>query len=326
MHKHRKLLILAVLVIVAAGATVFIYQRLAGSPEAARLLPEGDFLIYANLKPAHLFDLSKSGPVELEGDYKDFVAQTGIQFERDLDEVAMSRRDTPDHTDVESSEVFIGRFDAERLKNYLQKVSDSTEQYRNHTIYSIAHEGHRVRATLLDRDKVAVTNMQSPELMHGIIDRAYKSTSGPSLLHAHYRDVPATSLAWLIYRIPNKPDNVQLPGGLAFTFPADTIAVGSLRYTGATVLLRADVFAQSESQARQIVDSANNHLALVRSIGNWVGTRGSNKDVKAAFESIQVEQKENVALFTATIPQSMLKKLWSEAQAENAAPAPEQNR
>lgn len=325
MLRYRKLLILAVLVISAAGAAFLIYQRAARSPEAARLLPEGDFLVYANLKPAHLFDLSKSGPVELEGDYKDFVAQTGIQFERDLDEVAMSRRDTPDHSDVESSEVFIGRFDAERLKSYLQKISDSTEQYRDHTIFSISHEGHLVRAALLDRDKVAVTNMQSPEPMHGIVDRAYKSTSGPSLLHAHYRDVPATSLAWLIYRIPNKPDNVQLPGGLAFTLPADTIAVGSLRYTGAA-LLRADVFAQSESQARQIVDSANNHLALVRSIGTWVGTRGSNKDVKAAFESIQVEQKENVAIFTATIPQSMLKKLWSEAQAENAAPAPAQNR
>src|SRR5262249_43407621 len=159
---------------------------------------------------------------------------------------------------------------------------------------------HLVRAALLDRDKVAVTNMPSAEPMHGIIDRTYKPTTGPWLLHAHYRNVPATSLAWLIYRIPNQPDNVQLPGGLAFTLPGDTVAVGSLRYTGA-VLLRADVFAQSESQARQIVDSANNHLALARSIGHWVGAKGSNQDVKAAFESIQVEQKENVAVFTATI-------------------------
>jgi len=325
MHKHRKLLILAVLVIVAAGATVFIYQRFAGGPEVARLLPEGDFLIYANLKPAHLFDLVKSGPLQLEGDYQDFVTQTGIQFERDLEEVAMSRRDTPDHGDVESSEVFTGRFDAERLKIYLRKISDSTEQYRDHTVYSIPHEGHLVRVALLDRDKVAVTNMASPEPMHGIIDRTYKPTSGPGLLHAHYRDVPATSLAWLIYRIPSKPDNVQLPGGLAFTLPADTVAVGSLRYTG-SVLLRADVFAQSESQARQIVDSANNHLALVRSIGQWVGTKGANKDVKAAFESIQVEQKENVAVFTAAIPQSMLKKLLTDAQAEGLAPSSPQKR
>src|SRR4029077_19992501 len=294
--------------------------RVSQASEAARLLPEGDMLIYANFKPVHLFDLSKSGPVQLEGEYKDFVAQTGIQFERDLDEVAMSRRDTPDGRDVESSEIFVGRFDPDRLKNYLQKVSDSTDQYRGHIIYSISHEGHLVRASLLDNSRIAVTNMVSPEPMHGMINRTFKPTSGLCLLVAHYHDVPAASLAWMIDRIPNKPDNVQLPGGLNFTFPPDTVAVGSLRYTG-SLLFRADVFAQSEAQAKQIVDSANTHLALVRSVGQWMGARGPDKDIKAAFDSIQVEQKENVAVFTATIPQSILKKLWSEAQAEGAVPA-----
>jgi hypothetical protein len=320
MQKYRKLLISAILLIAAAGIAFVVLHRVSQAPEAARLLPEGDLLIYANLKPVHLFDLSKSGPVQLEGEYKDFVAQTGIQFERDLDEVAMSRRDTTDGRDVESSEIFVGRFDPERLKNYLQKVSDSTEQYRSRTIYSISHEGHLVRASLLDNGRIAVTNMVSPEPMHGIIDRTFRSTSGPSLVIAHYHNVPAASLAWMIDRIPNKPDNVQLPGGLSFTFPMDTVAVGSLRYAG-SLLFRADVFAQSEAQARQIVDSANTHLALVRSVGQWMGARGPDKDIKAAFDSIQVEQKENVAVFTATIPQSILKKLWSEAQAEGAVPA-----
>ena len=320
MQKHRKLLILAALLITLAGAGLYLYLRSSQVPEAARLLPEGDFLIYANLKPAHLFDLSKSGPVELEGDYKDFIAQTGIQFERDLDEVAMSRRDTADHSDVESSEIFVGQFDANRLKTYLQKISDTTEQYRDHTIYTIMHEGHLVRASLLDNRRVAVTNMVSSETMHGIIDRTYKSTGSPSLLSVHYRDVPVASLAWLITRIPDKPDNVQLPGGFALTLPGETVAVGSLSYTG-SLLFRADVFAQSEAQARQIVDAANTHLALVRSIGQFIGRKGTDKDVKAAFDSIQVEQKENVATLTATIPQSVLKKLWSEAKAEGAAPA-----
>ena len=314
MRKRRKLVALAAVLVVAAVG-LFLYFRAAQPPEAARLLPEGDFVLYANLKPLHLFDLNKSGPVQLEGDYQDFIAHTGIRFERDLDEVAMSRRDTPDHRDVESSEVFIGRFDAERLKSYLQKTADGTEQYRNRTIYSISHEGHLVRVSVLDKTRVAVTNMVSPEPMHGIIDRTYKSAPGPWLLAAHYRDVPVTSLAWLIYRIPNQPDSVQLPGGFSFTFPPDAVAVGSLRYTG-SLLFRGDVIAQSEAQAKQIVDSANTHLALVRSIGQVMGAHGPDKDVKAAFDSIQVAQKENVAVFTATIPQSVLKKLWSEAQPE----------
>jgi hypothetical protein len=313
MTKYRKLLISAVLLLVVAALGLLLYLRTAPPPEAARLLPEGDFILFANLKPLHLLDL---GPIQLEGDYKDFVAQTGIEPERDLDEVAISRHDTPDRSDVESSEIAIGHFDPERLKNYLRKVSDSTEQYRNRTIYSISHEGHLVRVALLDDRRVAVTNMSSPETMRGIIDRGYKPTQGPGLLSAHYRDVPAASLAWLISR---NPDSLVLPGGLSFNAPEGSVAVASLRYTG-SLLVRADVFLQSQEQARQIVESANTHLALVRSIGQWMGARGPEKDVKAAFDSIRAEQKENVAVFTATIPQSVLKKIMSAIKAEVAAP------
>src|SRR5215470_17557173 len=134
MRKSFKSVILPALLGLAAGIGFFLYFRASRPPEAARLLPEGDFVFYANLKPAHLFDLSKSGPVQLEGDYKDFVAQTGIQFERDLEEVAMSRRDTPDHRDVESSEIFVGRFDPVPLENYLWKLAGGAlEKYRDHT-------------------------------------------------------------------------------------------------------------------------------------------------------------------------------------------------
>ena len=326
MFKHRKLLILAILLVAAAAVGFVIYRHSTQVPEAARLLPEGDLIVYANLKPVHLFDLNKSGPINPEGDYKDFIDRTGIQPERDIDEVAMSRRDTPDGRDVESSEILIGHFDQNRLRDYLQLLSSSRETYRNYTVYSIAHEGHIVRVALLDGGKVAITNMASPEPMHGIIehtlpyyDHTFSGPLDPSLLRL-YPKVPLGSLAWLIDRIPNKPDNVQLPGGFAITLPAEAVAVGSLRYTG-SLLLRADVFAQSEAQARQIVDSANSHLALVRSIGQFIKTKGPDKDIKAAFDSLQATQKDNVATFTATIPQSVLKKIWSEAQSQGAIPA-----
>jgi hypothetical protein len=319
MFKHRKLLILAILLVAAAAVGFVLYRHSTQVPEITRLLPEGDLIIYANLKPVHLFDLNKSGSVQPQGEYKDFVDRTGIQPERDIDEVAMSRRDTSDGRDVESSEIVIGHFDQNRLRDYLQLLSSAREPYRNYTIYTIAHEGHTVRVALLDAGKVAITNMASPEPMHGIIDRSLKPSAGPVLL-SHYSDVPLGSLAWLIGRIPNKPDNVQLPGGFAITLPAEAVAVGSLRYTG-SVLLRADVFAQSEAQARQIVDSANSHLALVRSIGQFIKTKGPDQDIKAAFDSLQATQKENVAIFTATIPQSVLRKIWSEAQSQGPIPA-----
>jgi hypothetical protein len=316
MRKGLKLLLGAALLLAAAVVALLLYLHAAQPPAAARLLPEGDFLLYANLKPLHLFDLGKGGPIQLEGDYQNFVAQTGIQFERDLDEVAMSRRDTADHRDVESSEIFIGRFDPERLKNYLQKTADKTEQYRDRTIYSITHEGHLVRLCLLDNKRVAVTNMASPEPMHGIIDRDFKPTPGPWLLAAHYHDVPMASVAWVITRTSNQPEEaITLPGGFTAGLPPDTVLVGSLRY-GGSLLLRADVFAQSEAQAKEIVESASTHLALVRSIGASLGARGEDKDLKSAFDSIQIAQKENVAVFTATIPKSLIRKIWSEAQQE----------
>src|SRR5215467_15297288 len=114
MGKHRKLLILVLLLVAIGAVATLLYRRAVSAPETARLLPDGNRLIYINLKPVHLWDLSKPKPVELEGDYRDFVEQTGIQFERDLEELAISRRDTPDGNDVESSEVFVGRFDLER--------------------------------------------------------------------------------------------------------------------------------------------------------------------------------------------------------------------
>jgi hypothetical protein len=310
MRKGRKLLAGAAVLLAAAVLALLLYIRAEQPPAAARLLPEGDFLLYANLRPLHLFGLGKPGPVQLEGDYQNFVAQTGIQFERDLDEVAMSRRDTADHRDVESSEIFIGRFDPERLKNYLATAADKTEQYRDRTVYSISHEGHLVRLCLLDNKRVAVTNMASPEPMHGIIDRNFNSTRGPWLVAAHFHDVPLASVAWIITR---QPDVITLPGGLSVGLPGDAVLVGSLRYSG-SLLLRADVFAQSEAQAKEIVESANTHLALVRSIGASLGARGEDKDLKSALDSIQIAQKENVAVFTATIPQSLMKKIWSEAQ------------
>lgn len=320
MFKYRKLLILAILLLATTAIGFILYHRAVQTPEAAALLPEGDLLVYANLKPIHLFDMGNPNSIKMEGEYQDFISQTGIQFERDLDEVAMSRHDTADGRDVESSEIFIGHYDLDRLKNYFQKLASSSEAYRNFTIYSIQHEGHIVRVALLP-GKIAVTNMVSPEPMHGIIDRTYKSSSGPALLKEHYNDVPLGSVSWLIYRIPSKPDNIQLPGGFALTIPGDTTAVASLRYTG-SLLLRADIFAQSEAQAKQITDDANSHLALVRSISHIVGTRSLDKDLRDTFESIQVAQKENVAVFTATVPQTILKKIWSEAQSEPATPAP----
>lgn len=321
MGRNRKLLILVLLLAAIGIGALLFYRRAEQPPEAVRLLPEGDLLFYLDLKPIHLWDLSKSKPVDLESSYRAFVEQTGIQFERDLDEVAMSRRDTADGRDVESAEVFSGRFDGARLRNYLQKISSPMETYRDHVIYSVANEGHTVRVCILDSTRVAVTNMDAAGPMHGMIDGLYQSSRGPALLEAHYRDVPLTSLAWMIDRIPANSNAPQLPGGLTVSFLENTLVVASLRYSG-TVLFQADVFAASEADAKQVVDSAGGFLAMYRTVAQSVGAKGADADVKAALESIHVEQKKNVAVFTATFPERFLKKMLSDAQPEGWVATP----
>ena len=321
MAKPRKLLISAFLLVVFASVAVVLWVRSSQSPTAARLLPEGEVILYANLKPAHLWDLSKSSPVQLEGDYRDFVAQTGIQFERDLDEVAMSRRDTPDGKDTESSEVFAGQFDQQRLRNYLEKISAERVTYHDHIIYSIPHEGHIVRVSILDPRRVAVTNMASTEPIHGMIDAWYKSPAGPSLLREYYRRVPVTALGWMIAHTPAGARAPQLPNGWSFDFLENTVTVASVRYQG-DVQLQADVIAASDADAARIVDQANSFLLISRSAAQSLRASGPDPDVKAAFDSIQARQNKNVAVFTATVSQRMLKKLVSAARPESTAPVP----
>jgi hypothetical protein len=326
MRKYRKLLISALLLVVIGVGAFLLYRHGQRPPEAARLLPPGDLLIYINFKPAHLWDLDKSRPVQLEGDYRGFVEQTGIQFERDLDEVAVSRQDTADGSDVESSEVFVGRFDHERLKNYLQRASSATETYSGQTIFSIPNEDqsvrHTVRVCILDSSRVAVTNMVSAEPIHGIIDRQRNSAAGSSLLESYYRNVPVASLVWLIDRIPANSRSPQLPGGLNFSFLENTVTVASLRYKG-DVLFQADVIAPTEADAQQVMESAKTFLAMYRTVARSVGTKGMDADVKAALDSIRVNQEGNAAVFTATFSQRFLKKLVETPQEDvTVAPSP----
>ncbi len=320
MSRLRKLLILAFFLVLVAVAAVLLYFRPGRPAELARLLPEGDTLVYANLKPAHLFELSQSRPLQLEGDYQRFIDQTGIQPERDLDEVAMSRRDTPDGRDTESTEILAGRFDQQRLKAYLESIAAQRDSYHNRLIYVVPHEGHIVRVCVLDSKRVAVTNMVSSDPMHEIIDGTEKLSNGPSLLQTYYSQVPLASVGWAIIRTPSGSGRAQLPNGWSFDFLENTVTIASLRYKG-DLLLRADVIAPTENDARRVVDAAGGFLSIYRTVAQSVGAHGTDPDVKAAIDSIAVQQNKNVAVFTATLSQRFLKKIVSEAGSEAAAAA-----
>ncbi len=306
--RHRKLLILGIFLLVATAVAVVVYQKVARPAKAILLLPDGNLLVYVNFSPAHFLDLGQM-PIESEQQYQDFLRQTGFHFEHDLNTIAFSQRN-PGDMNSESSAIFTGSFDQDRLQRYLQKLSTGSENYDGRTIFSIRGADHVVRACIVDSNTVAITNMESPEPMHSIIEKARGSfsTRGPSLLQEHYDDVPFGSLAWAIFRMPTDPRAARLPGDINADFLQNTTSVLSVRYTG-SIRVRAEVISQSEADAAKVREAANLFIAFGKSIGQSVAAQGPDKDVNAAFDSIQVEQKGNRTVLSATIPQDAVRKM-----------------
>src|ERR1700754_2947957 len=132
MRKRTRYSLLLMLALMAALVVVLVWRK-AGPPEAARLLPESDAIVYANLKPLRTVTHFDRNQVARSPDYQRFVDATGIVPERDLDAAAFAlhRMDDPSgpNGSVGYSEVFEGRFDGERLARYLASIATVKEAY-----------------------------------------------------------------------------------------------------------------------------------------------------------------------------------------------------
>src|SRR6201985_3204142 len=165
--RRRTWISLVIALAVLGALAVAVYLRKKAPPEAARLLPESDGIVYLNLRPLRAATHFDQRPVRHDADYQSFIDATGIQFERDLDEAAFSLHRMPNaagpNGPVAFSEVFVGHFDGGRLTHYLEGISAGQESYAGHTIYSIPSEGRTVRVTLTGYDVVAVSNTPTAE-------------------------------------------------------------------------------------------------------------------------------------------------------------------
>ena len=127
--RYSLLLMLALIVALA----VALYLRQKAPPEVARLLPESDAIVYANVKPLRLATHFDRTVVKRSPEFQHFIDATGIVPERDLDEVAFAlhRMDDPNGPNgpVAYSEVFEGRFDGDRLGRYLASIATAQESY-----------------------------------------------------------------------------------------------------------------------------------------------------------------------------------------------------
>jgi hypothetical protein len=335
MRIRRTPAILIVVLVIAAVVTLLVQLRKHAPPEAARLLPGADGFFYVNLRWIRTFKPnSQLPPVTHAPEYQKFVDETGFQFERDLEEGAFAvhypaswgNGTAGSSPEPRFSEIFVGKFDAGRLTAYLRKLSSSIDNYRDFDIYNIPIENRTVRAVVLSYDSVAVSNHPDPNVIRGIVDRSRKLASpfgGPSLLRKFYRQVPLASLAFGILRVePEQMSSLDNLSSWLFLFPKPAVAVVSARFLGA-LHLRAEAFANNESDAQAIADKASTFLGLFQAAEGSVGTHGTDTDVKAFFDSLKVERKQDEAILTATVTPGFIRKVLMDAPLDKGLPAAE---
>jgi len=318
----RKRTLIPLLIVLAAAATLALalYLRAKSPPEAARLLPESDAIVYIHLKPLRAATHFDATPVTRSGDFQQFIDATGIVPERDLDAVAFALHRMPDphgpNGPVAYSEVFIGRFDGVRLAKYLTSIATSQEIYAGRTIYSVPVEKRTLRIAQLGYDTIGASNMPTPEQIHSMLDRSRVSalgTPGSSLLAARYHEVPLLSQAWGIGHIglPFSQDGRITLMGLEIPLPSDTDLVASLRYSG-SIHLRIEEMAPDEASAQHTVESITTLMTIIRGLGTTQPPHNAaDSAMRDILDTISLEQHKNRAILSASASVEQLKALSS---------------
>jgi hypothetical protein len=320
MHRRtrRTLLIVAAVLLLLAVA---VFLRSKAPPEAARLLPESDGIIYIDFKPIRAFlhkDLKPPQPVP---EYQQFIDATGIDWERDIDQaaIALHRMDNANGPNgpVAYSMVLVGRLTGRKLNAWLESHATSREDYAGKTIYNIPSEGRTVRVAQIGYDMLAISNTPTTEQIHSIIDRHRSAAlpfSGSSLLEKHFRDVPLLSVAWGVGQIglPFNESGAISIFGFELPLPADATIVASLSPVlpvpgklGA-LRVRVEEFAPNETEAANQAASLSALVTLARGFTAPLGDNTANNALKALLKDASVVQRRDRVLVTASLPAGFL--------------------
>jgi len=345
----------AVLAVLAAA----IFLRSKAPPEAARLLPESDGIVFVNLKPMRVFfhkDLKPARPVP---DYQEFIDATGIDWERDLDEAAVALHRIADPNDpnrpVAYSMVLVGKITGKKLNTWLDAHAASRESYAGHTIYNVpSYGGRTVRIAQIGYDMLAVSNYPTPEKIHSMLDRHATAAwpfAGSTLLSQHFHEVPLLSMAWGVGQIglPFSDGCGDTPGGqsdgagqiglpipksctisiLGFSLPlkADSTIVASVAPALVGSLhLKVEEETPSDEAAASQAASLNLLIALARSftaplVENAAGNGLANKGLKELLRTAEVVQRHNRVVVTARISPSLFSGLAASEVVPPESPA-----
>jgi hypothetical protein len=335
---RRTLLIVAAVLVLLALA---VFLRSKAPPEAARLLPESDGILYVNLKPIRAFMPRHVQPPQRVPEYQQFVDATGIDWERDLDQVAVAMHRMPDpngpNGPVAYSIVLVGKLSGKRLNAWLAAHAESNEVYAGRTIYSIASEGRTVRVSQIGYDMVAISNTPTPEQIHSIIDRhrtAALPFAGSSVLEQYYHEVPLLAVVWGVGKIglPFSESGAISILGLQLPLPADSTIIASLAptipITGSLHIegllkFRVEEIARSESVAAGQAQTLGIIVSLFQRISAPLADTAVNKGFKELLKTAAVTSQHDRVVVTASLPASFVASIVEgQAQAPSSAAAP----
>ncbi len=318
-RRTRRTLLIVAAVLVLLGVAIFLRSK--APPEAARLLPESDGIVYINLKPIRTFFHKDLKPPERVPEYQQFIDATGIDWERDLDQVAIALHRMPDpngpNGPVAYSMVLVGKITGKRLNAWLDAHAASRETYAGHTIYSIPSEGRTVRVTQIGYDMVAVSNTPTPEQIHSIVDRhraAALPFSGSSLLERHYHDVPLLSTAWGVGQIglPFSERGAIKIFGFSLPLQDDSTIIASVAPAlpvPGSLRLRIEDIAPNEDKAASEAAALATLVTLARSFTVSLGDDTANNVLKELLKNAEVSQQGERVVVTATLPSSFFANL-----------------
>ncbi len=330
MHRRtRKTLLIVAAILVLLALAIFLRSK--APPEAARLLPESDGIVYMNFRPVHTFFRKSLKSPQRVPEYQEFVDATGVDWERDLDAVAIALHRMPDpngpNGPVAYSMVLVGKITGQKLNDWLEAHTSSRESYAGKTIYNIQSDGRTVRVAQIGYDMMAVSNTPTSEQIHSIIDRHRSAAlpfSGSSLLEKHYHEVPLLSLAWGVGQIGlpfSESGSIKIFG---FSLPLQdnsTIVASvspALPVPGSLGALRIkveEIAPDPDAAASQAANLAT-LVTLARGFTAQLGDNAANDGLKVLLKTAEVTQHRDRVVVTATLPASFLAKL---AEGESAA-------
>ena len=315
--RRRHFFLIVSLLLVAGALGTLLWLRHRALPESVRLLPDSDAVVFVNVKAIRrVANTSLSGVVH-DPDYEEFIRETGIDFERDLDEVAIAVHPIG-NGERRYSEIFNARFDSQKLVDYLRKHSKNVVRYGNEDIFEISQENRVVRVAILDLDSVAVSNVDDSSVIRGMVDRSRKRglpQRGPAMVQEFRSQIPLTAVAWTIAHV--KPgDNPIMQKIYSPTWGAGFTLVAAVApsLTNGTIQLKANAIAGNEEAAKQLADNVGTLISLYQAIEANAQQGGGDPDVKTFVDSVKVEQQKDKAVLTATLPPAFLRKMFAAEQ------------